>query len=267
MTDSQTVGGHLRIVFLFAICTATSAFSSDYSASLYSENSYLSRESAAISQVRIRTSAKLSTLFEPYLQVGQELAYTGGAVASVESASSFVYGAPGISAEVGRVKFFSELRFRKYYQQIDLPSEGQGPIDFRILAVYGDYFAKRISPTLSTDLFSEIYSEGVFTSADLNNVVVAGFGRFGVRISPLPKSYVDLFLETFATVDRLGHFYYNHADLRPTLRLQYASDVFSVGLSVSYIATYFFPFANFDPNPYAGQPSSSRVMLVVGGTL
>jgi hypothetical protein len=250
-----------------AFITAATAFSSDYSASLYSENSYLSRESAAISSVRVRASRKLSEVFSPYLQVGNELAYTGAGIASVESSSSFAYAAPGISATLGRVTLYGEVRFRQFYQQLDLPAEGQGPIDARALAVYGNYFAHRISPVLSTDLFAEIYAEGVFTSADLNNVIVTGIGRFGVRTSPFANAFVDLFLETFATIDRLGHYYYNHADLRPTLRVQYASAAFSVGLSASYMLSYFYPFANFETNPYRDQPASTRVLLVVGGTL
>jgi hypothetical protein len=261
------VGWKLFLAFLFWILTTATVEASNFSASFYSENSYLSRESAEISQIRARASDKISDVFSPYLQVGNELAFTGGTIGTVESSYSFAYAAPGLNISLGPVQFFGECRFRQFYNGADPSAEGQGPIDVRGVLVYGNYFGTRISPVLSTDLFGEIYSEAVFTSADDSNLVVTGIGRWGGRISPFKDTSADLFVEVFATIDRLGHYYYNHADLRPTFRLQYVTPAFSVGLSVSYMLTYYYPLATFEPNPYINMPAGIRTLLVVGGSL
>ena len=199
----------------------------DYRASLYSENSVLTRDESVASQTRLRVGKNLPWNTTPYLQLGQEL-LGSTSTSIVDKGSSFIYLAPGIEWNFGMVSLFGEARARKFYGD-----SLQSSSDFRALVVFGDFLQSGIR-------FLEIYSENLFTSADGNNFISSSFLRPGLRWAIKNAFLADIFLEPFLSVDRLGHYYYNRFDLNPSVRLHYAAGELDIGLITSYVLNYSF---------------------------
>jgi len=135
-----------------------------------------------------------------------------------------------------------------------------------LLLVLGKYDDLALDASRSLLGFYELYSETLFTSLDENNLIGAAFVRSGLRKPILKELMVDAFLEPFVTVDRIGHFYNNRADLKLNLRVLYAQSVFSIGLTGSYLINHYFNYATFEKNPYQNEKTGFRFLFVAGGT-
>jgi hypothetical protein len=227
----------------------------------------LSGSALAFNTLRMRVGQALTPALMPYLQVGQELTTIEGKVATLDGASSFAYVGPGISFSFGKFTLYGEGRFRQYYSHVDPNAPGLGPIDGRGLLVYGDFFSSPVFHSTAFDWFAELYSETVFSSADSANIINTDFARAGIRWKATPHLDLDLFVEPFVTVDRIHHYYYTRTDFKPSLRLQYVSAHFTLGLSGSYMWNHYFARGDYEPNPFLHVPAGVRGLLVVGASL
>lgn len=263
--------GLLSKSFALASCWAAAsalpawgAFHADF----YSEQAYLSRENVIVNQVRVRGLTDSTAALVPYLQVGSELMTAGAGTDTLDPGASYAYAGPGARWTLGKVALFGELRARKFYTDRPSPQNLQHVLDARAVLVYGDYIDKRLGGAGSpASLFTEVYTEGVYTSADFNNLIFAGFARSGIRLQTTSSTTLDFFLEPFVTLDRVGHYYNNRADLKPSVRFLYFAGGFDLGLIGSYVMNTYFSRGTFDPNPYAGKPDGMRVLAVFGGRL
>ena len=223
----------------------------DYRSDLYTENSYLSGEDVAFSQLRLRTSRRITSGLSTYLQLGQELqSPVHGTGPLFDGTSSFVYASPGMQIQFGPFSIFAEVRLRKFFSNLPGDAPTQRLADVRALWEYGDFFSAPLTEASSFSVFAEPYSETVFTSVDNYNVILSGYARLGVRLDCGKQISLDGFVEPFATVDRVGHTYYNHMDIRPGVRVQYAKGPFAVGLIASYFYSSHFPRTMSEVNPY-----------------
>ena len=239
----------------------------DFQTSVYSESAYLSGSALGFNTIRVRAGSPLTAFLTPYFQVGQELTTIQGRVDNLDGASSYAYTGPGVSFSLGKFTLYGEARFRQFYSNVDPNAPGMGVFDGRGLLVYGDFFSHPFFGTSEFDWFAELYSETVFSSADSDNVINTDFARAGIRWKALNRLNVDFFVEPFLTLDRIRHYYYNRTDFKPSLRVQYYTESFSIGIIGSYMWNQYFARGDYEPNPFLHTPAGFRGLLVVGASL
>jgi hypothetical protein len=255
------------LIFLLPFCLGTSA-RADLSShlDLYSEHTFDGREEMAASSLRLRNEFQVPSPVLPYLAGGEEIQTPGFGAYYLDPGSSYVYGAPGLYVPiVGALSFRSELRVRKYLSDVD---QGQLPynvLDFRSMLVWGALFEQPTQLPLGPRLFEEMYSEAVFSSTDYNNLISASYFRTGLRFSVTKSTLLDVLVEPFLTLDRIGHYYNNRAELRGGFRVVQSLGPVALSLTGYYAGNQYFSYAKFDNNPYQGHDSGFRALLVVGG--
>lgn len=251
----------LALAFLVAIVLSSQGRAS-YFNELYSEETYLSHQRIFSSSLRFRAGPNLTDFFSPYLLLGNEVSSNSSRPFRLDNAS-YAYLGPGLRLRHDNLSLSTEGRFRRFYDNSPIV---QAPFDLRLIAVYNDFWSSPLSHQQGLFQFAELYSEAVFSSADQNNVISASFLRAGLR-KALASVQCDLFLEPFITVDRLGHFYNNRADLKLSGRLIYRLSSLDFSLTASYVANRYFSFGDYEPNPYLHNNSGMRILFVVGGEL
>jgi len=228
---------------------------------LYSEQSFNGRKNILSSHLFLRTELPLNTYVHPYLQLGSEAQSFAPTPINFEP-GSFVYLSPGIRLSLTRaISIHLQPRIRHFFQSSDLPT-----LDARALLIL-NYFSK--SPISSKEIatFLELYSETVFTSADSNNLIQASFLRYGLRLPASKSLWFDLFVEPFATIDRLGHYYNNRADLKLSLRTQVTPGSLTIGLTTSILYNTYFATDSLETNPFRYKDFGGQALLTIGGTL
>lgn len=238
-----------RILSLGVLGLAASAA---FSAELYSEHQYLTRERLFASQTQVRTALTPGTVF-PFLQVGNDW-LSRGEDPFRPAAGSYAHVAPGVGTNVGPVVLRAETRFRAFYQ----PSPNQSLVDFRMLAAWGAFTERPVAPR--TSLFAEPYTEAVFTSADRRNMLVTAFTRAGGRYRLGTGITFDLYVEPRLQWDRLRRVENNRLEGRLGARL---TAVVS-GVTVSGFAAALWTKTTVSSD--APKPGAS-FLLVVGGPL
>lgn len=233
------------------------AFTSNW----YTEDAFLDRENILSSLLRVRGEYKVTENLSPYLTVGSDM-QTSSQVVSDVATSSYAYGGPGFKVDLFGAQLFTELRGRSYYRE----ALNQKKLDARILLTIGKYGDVGLDASRSILGFYELYTETLFTSADESNVIESAYIRAGLRKPVIKDLMLDVFVEPFVTVDRIGHFYNNRADAKLNMRLQYATANYSFGLTGSYLVNDYFDYAKFERNPYLNETSGFRVLFVAGGS-
>lgn len=235
---------------------------------LYTENVYLGREKAVQSSLRVRAQGELAKDLLPFLQVGNELLTGSLSDLAFDALGSFAYAGPGIRFNLAPLSFIQELRFRQFYRsRAATPQYSQQLMDVRSLVVFGLWRETSLSETLGLSLFAEPYAEGVYTSADLDNLIFAGYVRLGGRWKAFDKASLDVFVEPFVTLDRVRHFFNNRADVKPSVRFKYGSNDLNVSLTASYLFNHYFARGNFENNPFREINSGFRFLAVLGADL
>jgi len=232
---------------------------------LYSESSSLGREQSISNQTRLRYVLSQNEFpIKPVLQVGHDLIGYWGKAQPLDPNASYAYLSPGLQFRYGRFQLNVENRFRAFYpQNWGLYARNTGTYDFRTVAVLGDF--QQTSLGLGFSAFVESYADAVLTSADQWNLIATSFVRLGTRYAVLNSLLVDAYLEPFISWDRLGHFYYNRADIKPSLRVQWLTQGVSVSVIGSWLWNTYISRAANERNPYQDIPSGFRLLLVVGG--
>lgn len=247
--------------FAILILVFTQSSFAAFTSNWYTEDAFLDRENILSSLVRLRGEYKLVENLSPYLTAGSDLQTPSTAVSEVAT-SSYAYGGPGFKIDLFGAQLYTELRGRAYYRE----APNQKKLDARAMLTIGKYGDIGLDASRSILLFSELYSETLFTSADENNLIQSAYIRMGFR-KPVVKDFMlDLFVEPFVTLDRIGHYYNNRADGKFSVRLQYSKAAYVVGLTGSYLYNQYFNNANFERNPYQDIRSGFRVLFVAGGT-
>ncbi len=229
---------------------------------LYAEQAYLGRENVMSNSLRVRTGKQITDDLTPYAQGGSELLTSGLDGTTLDPGGSFAYLGSGMRWSLGKVSQYGELRARTFYS----PSAAtdQRPLDLRGLAVFGDFYQTKPSGLWSG--FVEPYSELVYTSGDIDNVILSGFVRGGARLSAnqglmlrfFPRALCERWI-------RVRHYYNNRADIKPSVRFMVSSSSLNVSVTASYLFNTYFAFGNYEANPYQGRASGPRVLAVVSG--
>lgn len=225
-------------------------------ADFYSEQSYLSREGRLGGVARMRGEIGFETL-RAYLTAGLEGANLLRTDMSATS-ETFTYAGPGLRLDLGRFSLFGEWRVRDF-----LEKQGQPLTDGRGLLTYGDLWeGNRWAPAARP--FLEPYGEVVATSADDWNLIGATFVRAGLRAALSQRTWFDLMIEPFVTLDRHGHFYNNRFEARAGARIATTWNSMAMSLTGSLLAIKYFD-RSLEPNPYLHQTWGARVLGVVSG--
>lgn len=236
---------------------------------VYTENVYLGRENAVQSSLRVRAHGELGVPnLLPFLQVGNEFLTGSLKDIAVDALGSYAYAGPGLRYNLAPFAFIQELRFRQFYRtRPPDPIYSQQLVDVRSLVVFGMWKEVPVQDELKISLFAEPYAEGVFTTADRDNIVLAAYVRLGSRWRAFDKASVDVFVEPFVTLDRVRHFFNNRADVKPSLRFRYGSPDLNVSLTASYLFNRYFARGDFENNPFKDINSGFRFLAVLGATL
>ena len=230
---------------------------------LYTEQAFLARENVVQQTTRLRLFETSQERVRPYLTAGSELMTAGSGSSSLDTGGSYAYAGGGVRLGRGAFQWLNEVRVRGFYKSRPNTRE---TFDVRSLIVLAHLLE---APLLSGSAFAflfEPYFELLYTSADLNNVISAGYIRTGVRYRLDKSVAMDLFLEPYATFDRVHHFYNNRADIKPTFRLQLNSGTIGGSLLISYLWNSYFDRGDLDVNPYRLRNEGVRVLAVVGAT-
>lgn len=250
----------MRFVFILLVCQSAGAVS--YHQNLYSEHAVVDREERFSSSVRVRGEAEVVSWFSPYLQMGSELSIPTYQMNNMDN-FSYGYAAPGIKFGYGPFALYNEARFRGYYKQSG--SVGQSTADYRSLFVYGDFFSFPIAASTFLFRFAEPYSETLFSSADKNNITNSTSLRLGVRGAWTPKTFTDVFVEPYVTLDTARHFYNNRTDVKLSLRIMQQIDPIQISLISSVLYNAYFSRGDFERNPYPNRSPGVKFLLAVGG--
>lgn len=245
----------------FLFFYAHSAGAIGFHQNLYSEHAFLNREELVTSSIRVRGEAEVWNGVSPYFQLGSELSTLSAHYGAVDI-FSHLYAAPGLKFQYGQVALFNEMRVRGYYKpQI----KNRSIVDVRSLFVYGDFFIFPIVPTSFVFRFAEPYSETLFTSIDRNNVVNASYIRLGLRAVWAPRTFTDLFVEPYVTLDSVRHYYNNRADLKLSFRFIHQMTPLQISLISSVLYNTYFDRGDLERNPYQDKSTGVRFLLVIGG--
>ncbi len=231
---------------------------------LYTEQAFLGRESVVQQSTRLRLYENSGTVFLPYGLVGSELMMSGLTADPLDAGGSYAYGGAGFRIQRGPFNWFNEARGRAFYKNAPNPQNTQETLDVRSIIVLNHIVEKPLATGSSFSFVFEPYMEILYTSADFNNVISAGWLRTGLRYRADKSVALDLLAEPFATFDRVRHFFNNRAELKPTVRLLVNGPNFSGSLLVSYLWNTYFERGDFDNNPYKNRGQGMRVLAVFG---
>ncbi len=247
----------LALAFSLAVFSAELFARVPGTGEFYAEQTFQSRQQLFSTSLRARRSFLETQTLAPVLSVGAELQ---NYLESVHAGpgDSYVYASPGLKASFGSLFLLTEARARLFADSNAADPAG----DWRTLLV----FARGYESPLSRGLlfFNEIYSEALLSSADGWNTTASGFARLGIR-HRFGSTFADVFMEPFAAVDRVRHYYNNRADLKLTVRVQRETEGLTIGLQASCVANTYFTRGDFEPNPFSKRSVGCRVLGVIGG--
>lgn len=217
---------------------------------VYSESAFYSSQSLFWNTLSARTYPVQKWNLSPYFSLGSEQAIGSDSV-------GYIYCAPGLNWSYNKLRLFGESRFRS--------DVGESPYDFRILLTVADYQDSPLSTQNRLYTFWEPYSEVLYTSRDSDNVIFRGFSRMGLRYKFTSSTFTDFFLEPTVAVDRVGHFYNNHLDFKPSLRAGHCYG----GICISISATRLFPqyLEGFIRDSSWTSEEGFRFLAAIGGPL
>jgi|LakMenEpi03Aug12_release.lakeMendotaPanAssembly.Ray.scaffolds.fasta_scaffold231109_1 hypothetical protein len=215
----------LRTISIFLVLESACAFSTSHT-EVYSESAFFSPRSIFWNTLSARTFPAWEWTISPYLQLGSEQAMGS-------ERSGYIYWAPGLNWTYNQLRVFGESRFRSETNELQSPTVIQNPHDFRILLTLGDYQDSPLVPKDNFFAFWEPYSEVLYTSRDSDNIIFRGFTRVGLRYKFTSSTYTDLFVEPTLAVDRIGHFYNNHLDIKPSLRAGHCTGELCISVSAA----------------------------------
>ncbi len=270
MFNSTQIRRHLTQLLLTLVCFGGHAIAASYQGDVYSESVYTGDRSLFSTSTRARLDTKMGANFSPFLVLGEETQSLANTAFDFDS-SSHGYGGGGVRFLLGNLTLSTEARYRLYLRPRPELAKYQPTVDFRGLVTYGTQFEFNPLFDLNSGLgvipFIELYMECVFTSADSNNLIGAGFARLGLRHPFNNNLHLDLFWEPFLNFDTIGHFYDNHVDSRLTLRVQQGVGPITFGLSLSHAVTRYLGSDATMRGAPASLTTGLRGMFVMGAAL
>jgi hypothetical protein len=258
----------LWFVISLSLFLSNSLMAMSFQPDLYTEQAYLGRESVIQQTTRLRLYENSSTATGarvlPYVTAGSELIMSGIAQNPLDSGGSYAFGGVGFRLSRGPMAWFNEVRGRGFYKFAPNPKNTHESFDVRSLIVLTHLTEAPLATDSAFRLVFEPYMEILFTSADFNNVISAGWIRTGLRYRLDKGVALDLLAEPYVTFDRVHHFFNNRADIKPTLRFQVNAPNLSGSLLVSYLWNTYFARGDFENNPYKNRNEGLRVLAVFG---